>query len=224
MAGKKRILITRNLSPDSVFFSWAEQHQIDILHQPFIKFEAVTGLQIPDTEWIFFSSPAGAKLYFENYEVRANHVAALSSGTAKEIKKHGLVPDFTGSADKDPVEIGEAFFSLLDRRETVLFPLSNISKKSVSSLSDNARITELITYKTSLDPKHIAEAPDAIVFTSPSNVLGFLVNNEISPSTKIIAIGKTTEKQLRGLGFNEIYVPTSTNETDVMALLAELID
>ena len=223
MPEKNTILITRKLSADSAFFSWAEARNVNLLHQPFIRFEAVTGLEIPATDWLFFSSPSGARLYFENYPVLAKHVAALSSGTGREIKKHGRVPDFTGSAEKDPVEIGEAFFSLLNRQETVLFPLSNISGRSVSSLSDSARITELITYKTSLDPKVVNTVPAVIVFTSPSNVLGFLVNNEIDEGTKLVALGKTTQRQLKGLGFDPVHIPASTNERDVLALLDKLM-
>jgi uroporphyrinogen-III synthase len=223
MPVSKNILITRKLRPDSLFFEWAAKSGYRIADIPFIKFEPVTGLEIPETDWIFFSSPTGAKLYLETYPLKAKRVAALSTGTSSVLRENGIFPDFTGTAKKEPSETGTAFFSLLEKQQTVLFPLSSISKKSVSSLSDSARTIEMVTYRTTLDPKPVDLIPAAIVFTSPSNVQGFLAANNLDPQTKVITIGKTTGSELSRTVSNEIHFSESAEEGDIISLLDKIL-
>ena len=95
MNGSKIILVTRFLRSGSAIRQWADQNQYQLIEKPFIKTVAVTGLIIPPTDWIFFSSPQGVQLYLDNYPVKAKKIAALSEGTALELEGnvilvHGL--------------------------------------------------------------------------------------------------------------------------------------
>jgi uroporphyrinogen-III synthase len=51
-------------------------------------------------------------------------------------------------------------------------------------------------YETIINSKIIEQQFDYIVFTSPSNVEGFLKENTISETTKVIAWGETTKRCL----------------------------
>jgi len=222
MDNKRTLLITRDLPSKSAYFSWAQKNRFGVIHLPFIKLNPISNLVIPDTDWIFFSSPNGVRIYLENYSLKAKKIAALSTGTADQLDRLGISQDFIGDNRKSPAEIGKEFLSQVEPGKTILFPLSDISKKNVSSQFTTHKIIELVTYETILDKKKIEVPLDIILFTSPSNVCGFLAKNQIAGSTKIIAIGKTTEKELNNFGFKEVHLPKSTNEKDIIILLDEL--
>ena len=223
MSTKRTILITRDLPSESSFFSWAQKNDFGVIHRHFIKFNPLVNLTIPETDWIFFSSPKGVKLYLDNYKLKAKKIAALSTGTADQLEKRGIPQHFVGDNRKSPAEIGKAFIAQVEQNKTILFPLSDISKKNVSSQFTSHKIIELVTYETILDTKKIEVPLDIIFFTSPSNVCGFLAKNQIADSTKVVAIGKTTEKDLNDFGVDNVYIPASTDEKDVVKLLDSLL-
>jgi uroporphyrinogen-III synthase len=219
----KSILVTRSLRDDSLIRKWTAEKNIELIEKSFIETVAVTGLTIPKTDWIFFSSPQGVKLYFAHYKLVNQKVAALSNGTAAELYGHNVKADFIGADSKTTREIGNDFFNQIDSTETVLFPLSDISKKNISSQKNTENVIELITYKTALVNEKMKDIPGIILFTSPSNVDGFLLSNKPELKTQIVAIGETTAARLRELGIKEILVSASTNEKELVKALRGLI-
>ncbi|MBK6526132.1 MAG: uroporphyrinogen-III synthase [Crocinitomicaceae bacterium] len=219
----KSILVTRSLKADSLIRKWTGEKKIDLIEKSFIETVAITGLTIPETDWIFFSSPQSVNLYFAHYKLAANKVAALSNGTAAELSIRGIEVDFIGSDSKPTKEIGHDFFNQIKSTETVLFPLSDISKKNISSQVKTENVTELITYKTALVSDKLSDIPGIILFTSPSNVDGFLLSNRPELKTQILAIGETTAVRLRQLGMKDILVSESTNEKELVKTLRGLI-
>lgn len=224
MPNKKTILITRELPSKSPYFTWAQQNNFGVIHRPFIKFNPIVNLDIPETDWIFFSSPKGVKFYLENYKLKAKKVAALSTGTADQLERRAIPQHFVGDNRKSPAEIGKEFLTQVESNATILFPLSDISKKNVSSQFTTHKIIELVTYETILDAKKIEVRLDIVVFTSPSNVCGFFAKNQIPDTTKVVAIGKTTEKELNDFGVEDVHVPASTDEKDIVRLLDSLLE
>lgn len=219
----KSILVTRSLRDDSLIRKWAAEKNIDLIEKSFIETVAVTGLTIPKTDWIFFSSPQSVNLYFAHYRLAAKKVAALSNGTAAELSRNYTQTDFIGSDSKTTKEIGRDFFNQINSTETVLFPLSDISKKNISSQTRTENIIELTTYRTSLVNEKLNNIPGIILFTSPSNVDGFLLSNKPELTTQILAIGETTAARLREIGIKDILVSESTNEKDLVKTLRGLI-
>lgn len=219
----RSILVTRLLKDDSLIRKWAAEKQIDLIEKSFIETVAVTGLAIPKTDWIFFSSPQSVKLYFAHYKLAAKKVAALSLGTYAELSSYALSVDYVGSDSKSTKEIGSDFFKQIDSSETVLFPLSDISKKNISSQNNSKKVIELITYKTELVNDKLEQIPAIILFTSPSNVDGFLLQNTPELKTQILAIGATTGGHLRSLGFKDILISDSTNEKELVKALRGLL-
>lgn len=219
----KSILVTRSLKDDSLIRKWAAEKSIELIEKSFIETVAVTGLTIPITDWIFFSSPQSVNLYFAHYKLAAKKVAALSNGTAAELSNNNVKADFIGSDSKTTKEIGRDFFNQINSTETVLFPLSDISKKNISSQTKTDTVIELITYKTALVSDKLNDIPGIILFTSPSNVDGFLLSNKPELKTQILAIGETTAARLRELGMKDILVSDSTNEKELVKALRGLI-
>jgi uroporphyrinogen-III synthase len=219
----KSILVTRSLKADSLIRKWAAEKNIELIEKSFIETVAVTGLTIPKSDWIFFSSPQSVNLYFAHYKLAAKKVAALSNGTAAELSNNNVKADFIGSDSKTTKEIGNDFFKQTKSAETVLFPLSDISKRNISSQVKTENVIELITYKTALVSDKLNDLPGVILFTSPSNVDGFLLSNKPELKTQILAIGETTAARLRELGMKDILVSDSTNEKELVKALRGLI-
>ena len=81
----------------------------------------------------------------------------------------------------------------------VTFPVSDRSKKSYSVLFPDDQKQEVTVYSTHVAAQEISPC-DVYVFTSPSNVEGFLMTNELPESAKTIAWGATTAAALHEAG------------------------
>lgn len=217
------ICVTRGLPRNSLFRKWCEARSFRLLDKAFICTEAVEGLTIPDTDWIFFSSPQSVHMYFSEYKLKAKKVAALSKGTWRALEKIGCHAEFVGDTGKNPEEIGTDFFRQIPASESVFFPLSSISRRTVSACSSNHQVYEMVVYRTSLSEFELGVVPALIIFTSPSNVDGFLLKNTLVPTSKIVAIGETTRSHLTDKGIDGVYVPDSTEEASWIKLAEALL-
>lgn len=222
MTKSKIILITRKLKNDSALKTWALSQGHTLVDIPFIRTTPVKGLKIPDTDWIFFSSPSAVSCYFEEYELKQKHIAALGKATANSLAALGYQVDFVGDDEKTPTEIGRDFFTQRTIYESIFFPLSNLSQRNVLTHRGNIHVVDLVTYDT-LPIQHVLlEKPDVIIFTSPSNAVSYFSTNNPATSGALIAIGKTTAASLEKAGYEKITVSNSPREEDLIATLQSL--
>ena len=222
MKPNSSILITRRLKSNSLLRDWIEENGFVLEEQAFIKIEAIRHLEIPKTAWIFFSSPAGAELFLDNYKIEAKKIGVFGEGTNEILVNHGLTASFIGDSSKTSAEIARKFFEEV-QNESVLFPISQLSKRNISSHGNPNQIVELNSYRTQLVEKNLAEKPTIIIFTSTSNVDGYLFSNQISEENKIIVFGETTAKHLCDfMDEKKILIPNSPKEKDLILLLSQL--
>lgn len=186
----KDVLITSASDSFEPLEEWCATRSISLIRASQIETAPILNITIPTTDWIFFSSPRGANLYLKHYSIRARKIGAYSEGTAAELNKKGFECDFIGA--NHSAEIARAFAQQIGSEEKVLFPLSEISVRSIGKELNSAQKIELITYQTLHTPTRYTDLPSAILFTSPSNFESYISVNTISPKTVIIAIGKTT--------------------------------
>jgi hydroxymethylbilane synthase len=221
----KRILVSRSLPEDSLLLAWCAQQNISVTAKSFIAVAPVLKLKIPATDWIFFVSPKGAETYLAHYPIFAKKVAALGPATEKAIVKMGVEADFIGDEQLDPTKVANAFVRETKRGESVFFPLSQRSHKTVSrKVKRSRKVIEFITYQTTLKPAVFLDDFDVILFTSPSNAEGFLQLNTIGKVVRIIAIGETTGQFIRDKGLGgQLYVAKENTEKGMLEVLKELI-
>jgi len=180
------------------------------------------GVNIPETDWIFFSSPTAVKIFLDHYNknfpLKNKMVGAVGPGTAKILTEAGVKVTFTGDANLSPVQVGIDFADVL-KNKTALFPTSQISLRSVSSQIAPEGKIELVIYKTMLN---VVDAPssDIIVFTSPSNVRGYFLKNSPPKETVIFCFGDATEGCLneRGIANPIINLQSSSEEVLVLSI------
>lgn len=219
----KKILITGEQARFNQLNDWCLTHGFQPTFQPFIRINPVLGLTIPKTDWIFFSSPKGALAYLNHYPICAKKIAALGEGTARALTSFNLTAQFLGEAEDQPATVGEKFESAVTNNETVFFPISQLSKKTVINALTKVQYQTLITYKTETLSQKMSDSFDVILFTSPSNVENYLIENAVEKNTVLIAMGETTATAIRQKIINPklAHLLESPNERAVISFLEQ---
>jgi uroporphyrinogen-III synthase len=119
-------------------------------------------------------------------------IACIGAGTKNHIESHGFQVSFFGTDATNPNEVAAAFKSWLGNR-TVLFPVSNISNRSVQKVLEKEQYQEVVIYKTVSQSKAFEPIPDILIFSSPSNAAAYLEKNQIHPHQQVACFGRTTE-------------------------------
>ena len=172
-------------------------------------------------DWLVFTSPTGVrvfmKAFLEEYDVRALwgiRIAAIGAGSAKELQKYGLRPDFVPSV-YDGETLGRELAAMIrgerDQGAAQLSPVRIMIPRAavgnpelVEELyrAGNVEILDIPTYETRYAPSGIVDERqrvadgeiDYAVFTSASTVRGFAAAMEGLDITgvKAVCIGKQT--------------------------------
>jgi len=168
-------------------------------------------------EVVFFSSPRSVDFFLKAHILESNvAVACVGKGTASYLEKKGIAAAFIGENPGNPAQNALDFATWLGKR-SVLFPVSSISKGSMLQAHSPDQVQQIVVYETHLTPVEISEN-EVYVFTSPSNVHSFLLKNEIH-GAKIIAWGKSTEKELLKNHLQATSVLQSSAEQELISLL-----
>ncbi|WP_066757384.1 uroporphyrinogen-III synthase [Crocinitomix algicola] len=202
------ILITNERNSYSAIKDWCSKRGIPFSQKSFIKTVGVPHLNIPSSDWIFFSSPNSISTYLAHYSINAKKIAVYGEGSEREALKHGLNIDFVGPIENNPKTIAQFFDN--DPGSTIFFPLSQRSKRSIIKEIGKATVFELETYKTIIQPS-LVQSHEVLIFTSPSNLEGFLVLNKISDNQTLIAYGRTTEAALLSLNLSNTIITLKTS-------------
>lgn len=186
-------------------------------------------------DWIIFTSANGVEGFLGGGSGGGRggdlpNVAAIGPATAHALEKHGIKPDFvpqTFLAREIPFGLGD----LAGKR--VLLPRADIAGSALPAALSNAgaTVTEVVAYQTlTVDPgpEAIAELQagvDAITFTSPSTVKGFVAalrSQKVELSGPLTAsIGPVTLRAVSDAGFaNQIVAERHTSE-GLLSILRE---
>lgn len=209
------ILITRTLVPESKLLGKLNSKLYQVEGISFVKFKSIQFEVIPKAEWIFFYSRNGVDFFISQLNdiklLKDYKLAAIGVGTAATLKERDLEPDFVGNGQPD--KVAEQFFKECNP-ESVLFPKAENSKNSIRNLIEGKCICyDLNVYSNEPEGRLINTIPDCIVFTSPLNVEGFFRMNQIPVNCKIISIGPSTTKKLKGYYLKDIIEsPTPDDE------------
>ncbi len=215
------VLITKELSADNYLERACIETGLHLKGLSFIETEAITFELPTHFEWFFFSSSNAVHAFFKQIEpsmISKKKVAAYGESTSRALFQYLANVDFIAKPGQ-PLEVASEFKSLINGGK-VLFPVSDISKKSIQAVLMPTQVCNVICYKTKLLSKKLTEEYEAVVFTSPSNVHGFHLENEkLNASIKIIALGSSTEKSLKNLGYS-CQVADFPSEVEVFTLLS----
>ena len=194
----KSIFISKNASEIEPYRSQLEELGYSVINHSFLSFSSVefdSDSHQGEYDVIFFGSPR-AVIYFKASQAIPDNklIACVGGKTAELLESLGHEVAFVGKKSGEPKFVAEEFKVWLNDKR-VLFPVSDRSLRTISSLIPEDQKEELVVYSTEVKGKLIKEC-DVYVFTSPSNVEGFLMENEIPETASIIAWGKSTEATL----------------------------
>ncbi|MCH2229584.1 MAG: uroporphyrinogen-III synthase [Crocinitomicaceae bacterium] len=190
-----RLFISKNTSEVTELISHLENQNAEVIAHSFLQFEAIEFAIAQTYDIIFFSSPRSVLFFKSRSDIPINTlIACTGPKTAQLLKSMGHKINFVGEKSGDINSVAESF-KIWAGEKTVLFPISNLSLRSISSALDPNQVIELDVYKTSFKEKKI-DACQTYVFTSPSNVEGFLLKNRIPQEAKVIAWGTSTASKL----------------------------
>lgn len=218
----KRILVSRNLEVGAPLRSWANKLHHQLIESPFIRIEPVLDVDIPPTDWIFFSSPNSVDAYFDHYPLLARQVGAYGEGTQYRLTLREMKADFVGDTSKNSAQIGRDFFAVVPSESSVFFPQSQIAGKRVIPEDRRQQCVEKVIYHT-LTTTYKVQGVDVAILTSPSNIDGFLLENN-PEGIDFIVLGETSKNHFHSLGVtSRVYQSASASQTDVVQLLDQLL-
>ena len=155
------------------------------------------------------------------YKLDNQKLACIGKGTARALKAHTNKIAFIG--DNVDIQVTAQQFAELAGNETCLFPISNISSRTIQKAFKNQSLThDLVVYNTQ-ENKVSVPAQDVLVFTSPSNVRSYFSNHQDIVNEKIIAIGPSTGKELTAYKVNRFDIPAAQGELGLIDLISSLM-
>lgn len=216
-----KIYISKTAEDSAWLADFCQEKKWDLIAESMIDFSEMK-FEIPEkTEIIFFSSKNGVRYFFNQNEMPKDvQTACVGKETARVLRKHNIEPAFIGENSGDPVSVGKEFLAFIGKKH-VFFPTSNASLHTIANLIPAAQKSTASIYETKTTPKKVAEA-DIYVFSSPSNVQGFLEMNKIDKNAKVIAWGLVTETALMDYDVFPEYVLETGQKEELLAYLENL--
>lgn len=198
-----KIFISKHLTPND---KWALQLKDEghiVTGVSCIETQTIFIQEVPAADWTFFSSAKGVKHFLEQHPVTSRYIGVMGEGTQKALENYGHQADFIGQSS-DPALVGQALKQHLKPNQKILFPVSEISKRSIASQLTEQEIIHLPTYIT-LPLSISIDAQDIYIFTSPSNIDGFLISQNL-PDAHYIVYGPTTGNYLKQKGVKNLSI------------------
>ncbi|RKR85036.1 hydroxymethylbilane synthase [Mucilaginibacter gracilis] len=201
----KSVFISRDLSDQSYFRKAVEKLGIAVEARSLIRtVPVITKLDpyiLKNVDWIFFTSKNAVEYFFELKPQFSKNVkfGVMGSGSENTLRRLGVLADYTGEGI-DSADVATEFAKLANGT-TVLFPGAESPMRSIhQALSADTKIIDLPVYETVALDNIKKTYADIVVFTSPSNVDAYFVDNLMEPNQKVIAIGKSTGKKFDEMG------------------------
>lgn len=211
-----KVFISREIGENSYFRKALEKHEIEIDGRSLIRTFPIVNILDPfylkNIDWIFFSSRNGVEYFFKLNPVLAKKVqfGVVGRGSEDTLRKFGHLADFVGESG-DITEVAEEFAELV-RGQTVLFPRAQDSLLSIQkSLAEDTKVVDLPIYETVVADDIDGTSAEVLIFTSPSNVEAYFIENLLEPEQQVIAIGNSTGKKLEEMGVSYV-LPYSPDE------------
>lgn len=201
---------------------FCEQKGWALVARSFLTFEPKVFEWEGEEDIIFFSSPRAVVFFKAQHALpKSKTYACAGEKTRESLMANGVNPDFVAERSGKVTNMAKAFASFA-KNKRVIFPISNLSRQSYAQYLPKGSFRFVQVYETKINAAAVEEC-DLYVFTSPSNIKGFLMNNALT-SKPTISWGETTSKFLKQQGF-EIFKELDISSIDnLIEILSSLED
>ena len=203
------VFITRDVSEASYFYRAMAKHAIKVEGRSLIRiFPMINKLDpyiLKYVDWVFFGSKNGIENFFklEPRLSKRTKFAVIGRGSEEMLRQFGRSPDFSGERLGINMEEIASEFAKIAAGTTVLIPRAKDSLETIQkSLTADTKVINLPVYQTRIDNNVSKSNADVLIFTSPSNVEAYFVDNLVDPGQKIICIGRSTGRKIEELGLS----------------------
>jgi uroporphyrinogen-III synthase len=215
-----KIFISKHLTPNDNWALFLQEEGHKITGVSCIETQTIFIQEVPTADWTFFSSAQGVKHFLDQQPITSQFIGVMGEGTQKALENYGHHADFIGQSS-DPTSVGQAFKLHLKPHQKILFPASAISKRSIASQLTEQDIIHLPTYLT-LPLSISIDQQDIYIFTSPSNIDGFLISQNL-PDAAYIAYGPTTGNYLKEKGVKNLSILEQVSSDLLLRTIKEKI-
>ena len=221
-----------SIKPQKVFisanendFTFFKKSMIDndfmVFSKSFIDVESVHFSTFQKTDWIFFNSKNAVKFFFETRpNIGNSKLAAIGEASANLIRNFGYEVSFVGHETSTTKTAQK--FAQLAANQTVLFPQSSTSLKTIASFIKSEFCFFLDVYNTTELIENVDIDAELFVFTSPSNANAFFKCNRLDSGKKIVAIGDATAKAITKYNVEGVEVARKPSELCLLEKVYEL--
>ena len=217
----KKVLITKSLEDAGELQEYAIQHQIELIYHSFLSFEQIQISEIPPVDVLFFSSKRAVEFFLNQHALPSEaEVACIGTATQLYLEQKGIQVDFIGAQSSLPEVVSKELNHWLQGRTCGLVTAKD-SQRTIATYLNQSLITFITPYQTVIHADKLDTQFEVLVFTSPSNVKGYLKKNEIHYQ-KVVAWGKTTEDYLLKRSVKDVYCLKNASEREVISYLKQL--
>lgn len=215
----RSVFITKSPADRGVLYDFCDEHSIDIHYHSFLTFKQLDLPEIPTSDVFFFSSKRAVDYFLNQSKIPNNtSIACIGESTKKHIESKGFKVDFVGENAGQPTIVSQKLSNWLDER-TITILLAKESKQSILTQLDPSKTKLAVVYETVISAQKMDQSYDCYVFTSPSNVTGFLGENALPANAKVIAWGETTKEYLEAKKIDVTKTLETSSESEIVNLL-----
>jgi hydroxymethylbilane synthase len=218
----KKVFVSTEMSEQLLATQVLRQKGLQLTAVPCVEIEAIDFTFDITCDWLFFTSKNGVAHFFNKYPVIADTIrfACIGEATAAQLNAFGKNADFIGEGNTQ--NIANQFQQFANGCSVVFAAAQNRQTPLQEMIAAYANVHHIAVYAN--QPKAIGTvSADVLVFTSPLNVDGFLLSNEITSTQKIIAIGATTQQYLLDKGYPQVSIPPQHHLLSVAELICGLV-
>ena len=214
------VFITKEVDNESELTQWCNDNNIKLVNKSFLHFESLTSSVLPFGEVYFFTSKRAVYFFLSQHKIPDEvQIACVGQSTANEFLKRGIPVDFIGKSAGNPEQVAKELSNFIGQK-SIVFMGALVGSDAIYNQIKTSNKRKYPIYKTIITPELITEVYDCYVFTSPSNLNGFLESNSLPTHVKVIAWGKTTEKALLNNNIKPIYTLENSSEKELILLLS----
>lgn len=194
-----KLFISKPIDEVGRLKTFCNQRGWKLIAKSFLTFEPTLFSWNNEEDIIFFSSPRAVDFFNRQFPLSTTKIyACAGKKTEDKLAEYGLRADFVADHSGMVTDMAKGFAEFAKGR-SVIFPISNLSQQSYSQYLAKGSFRFVQVYATKINPA-IIEDCDLYIFTSPSNIRGFLMENPAN-SKLSISWGETTAKYLNKSGF-----------------------
>lgn len=192
----KKIFITKTLKETDYLLRALNGLGFDVEGLSFIEFKQLRFKELPQADWIFFSSKHSVRYFFNlKPDVTGRKFACVGTSTSAELRAHGHRADFIGQSTDNKL-VGKQFAAKAGSSK-VIFPIAKDSTQYIQwQMPKRDNVINLNVYSTIKHSVEIEPEKKIVVFTSPANVEAYFEKNTWQPGQISIAMGDATAMAL----------------------------